>query len=70
MAPEQPRVRPDENGRFGKFGGKYVPETLMAALSQLEEQYSIIKDDAAFQVRKLSILKGFGHVPCLRFPSA
>ncbi|HAZ43056.1 MAG TPA: tryptophan synthase subunit beta, partial [Cyanobacteria bacterium UBA11371] len=34
--------RPDALGRFGRFGGKYVPETLMPALSELEaafEQY-------------------------------
>jgi len=30
---------PDERGKYGEFGGKYVPETLMAALSELEESY-------------------------------
>eukprot|EP00884_Botryococcus_braunii_P019190 jgi/Botrbrau1/5955/Bobra.0366s0125.1 len=59
MAPEQPRVRPDENGRFGKFGGKYVPETLMAALSELEVQYDIIKDDPAFQEEFKKLLKDY-----------
>ena len=32
--------RPDKFGRFGKFGGQYVPETLMAALADLESTYT------------------------------
>lgn len=39
---------PDENGRFGKFGGKYVPETLMNALIELEEAYAHYSKDADF----------------------
>jgi tryptophan synthase beta chain len=46
---------PDERGKYGIYGGKYVPETLMAALSELEESYRKIKDDPEFQAefRKL-----------------
>lgn len=44
---------PDRNGRFGKFGGRYVPETIMPALSELEERYMELKHDADFQ-RELS----------------
>ncbi|WP_054024385.1 tryptophan synthase subunit beta [Bacillus sp. FJAT-28004] len=40
---------PDENGRFGKFGGRYVPETLMTALLELEEAYQHYSKDQAFQ---------------------
>ena len=40
---------PDQNGRFGRFGGKFVAETLMSALSDLEQLYQRLKDDAAFQ---------------------
>lgn len=40
---------PDQNGRFGKFGGRYVPETLMNALLELEEAYAHYSKDAAFQ---------------------
>ena len=36
MADNQPASLPDERGRFGDFGGKFVPETLMAALGELE----------------------------------
>ncbi len=39
---------PDEQGRFGKFGGRYVPETLMNALIELEEAYQRYKDDPEF----------------------
>ncbi|MCD1260232.1 tryptophan synthase subunit beta [Paenibacillus athensensis] len=39
---------PDEHGRFGKFGGRYVPETLMNALIELEEAYQRYKDDPEF----------------------
>jgi tryptophan synthase beta chain len=36
-------------GRFGVYGGRYVPETLMAALEELEQAYAQTKEDAAFQ---------------------
>ncbi len=41
--------RPDPLGRFGQFGGKYVPETLMPALSELEQAFYQYRDDADFQ---------------------
>ncbi|MBH5317947.1 tryptophan synthase subunit beta [Paenibacillus sp. GSMTC-2017] len=46
---------PDSNGRFGKFGGRYVPETLMNALLELEEAYLHYSKDPDFQneVREL-----------------
>lgn len=40
---------PDVNGRFGKFGGRYVPETLMTALLELEEAYLHYSKDQAFK---------------------
>ena len=40
---------PDADGRFGHFGGKFVAETLMSALSDLEALYDRLKDDAVFQ---------------------
>ncbi|MDA2918455.1 tryptophan synthase subunit beta [Desulfobacterota bacterium AH_259_B03_O07] len=39
---------PDEMGRFGKYGGRYVSETLMPALLELEEAYFETKDDPEF----------------------
>lgn len=40
---------PDGKGHFGPYGGKFVPETLMGALKQLEEEYLRAKRDRAFQ---------------------
>jgi len=40
---------PDEYGRFGKFGGRYVPETLMNALIELEEAFKKYSKDEKFQ---------------------
>ncbi|MBN8597843.1 MAG: tryptophan synthase subunit beta [Planctomycetes bacterium] len=48
--PVEPRLSevPTPEGRFGKFGGQYVPETLMAALAQLEEVYESVRQDRNF----------------------
>ena len=40
---------PSENGRYGNFGGRFVPELLMPALLELEEAYEASKKDEAFQ---------------------
>jgi tryptophan synthase beta chain len=40
---------PDARGRYGAFGGKFVPETLMCALDELERAYNEAKQDAQFQ---------------------
>ena len=40
---------PDEKGHFGPYGGRYVPETLMHPLQELEEEYRRAQEDAAFQ---------------------
>jgi len=39
---------PNERGYFGSFGGKFVPETLMYALEELEEEYQKVKEDPSF----------------------
>jgi len=44
---------PDKTGHFGKFGGRFVPETLIYALDELEKEYFAAKKDKKFQ-RKLS----------------
>lgn len=38
-----------QKGRYGRFGGQFVPETLMTALQELEEAYTTAKEDASFQ---------------------
>lgn len=55
-APEKPsplarEARPGPDGRFGIFGGRYVPETLIVALNELSAAYEEAKNDPAFQVR-------------------
>ncbi len=52
-------ARPDSLGRFGKFGGKYVPETLMPALSELETAYEQYRHDASFQEELQGLLKDY-----------
>ena len=46
--------RPDSFGRFGKFGGKYVPETVMFALAELELAFNALSSDLEFQVSRYS----------------
>ena len=50
-------------GRFGVYGGRYVPETLMAALAELEREYDAAKVDAAFQAELAALLKDFAGRP-------
>jgi tryptophan synthase beta chain len=50
-------------GRFGAYGGRYVPETLMAALEELERAYAEAKEDSAFQAELASLLKDFAGRP-------
>ncbi len=49
VTPELFASMPDRHGRFGQFGGKFVAETLMSALADLEQLYHELKQDAAFQ---------------------
>jgi tryptophan synthase beta chain len=46
-------------GRFGAYGGRYVPETLMAALEELEHAYALAKDDPAFQAELDDLLHNY-----------
>jgi tryptophan synthase beta chain len=50
-------------GRFGVYGGRYVPETLMAALVELEQEYEAAKNDAAFQAELAGLLKDYAGRP-------
>ncbi|HLY42252.1 MAG TPA: tryptophan synthase subunit beta [Terracidiphilus sp.] len=50
-------------GRFGIYGGRYVPETLMAALVELEQAYNAAKDDAAFQSELSTLLHDYAGRP-------
>ncbi|MFY9561973.1 MAG: tryptophan synthase subunit beta [Terriglobales bacterium] len=50
-------------GRFGVYGGRYVPETLMAALEELEREYEKAKHDRKFQQRLDYLLKQYAGRP-------
>src|SRR5947207_13928039 len=50
-------------GRFGPWGGRYVPETLMAALEELEREYERAKKDPRFKARLSELLKNFAGRP-------
>ncbi len=50
---------PDGKGRFGEFGGRFVPETLIAALDQLETEYYQSRNDPAFQAELDVLLRDF-----------
>src|SRR5437763_9911938 len=50
-------------GRFGIYGGRYVPETLMAALTELEREYEVAKADPAFQAELANLLKDYAGRP-------
>ncbi|NWF58751.1 MAG: tryptophan synthase subunit beta [Fischerella sp.] len=51
--------RPDPEGRFGRFGGKYVPETLMPALAELETAYQQYRNQPAFQAELQQLLRDY-----------
>jgi len=50
---------PDARGRYGEFGGKFVPETLMPALEELEAAYRQAKDDPGFQSELLAYQRDY-----------
>ena len=58
---------PDKRGRFGNFGGRFVPETVMPALYELEDFYLKIKDDAEFQAEFSRYLKKYAGRPTLLY---
>lgn len=57
------RMFPDERGRFGEFGGKYVPETLMSALVELEADYRRLASDPEFSRLLRSYLRDYSGRP-------
>ena len=54
---------PDARGRFGDFGGKFVPETVMAALAELEQAYRAAQDDGGFAERLGHLLGDYAGRP-------
>jgi tryptophan synthase beta chain len=54
---------PDAQGHFGRFGGRFVPETLMAPLIELEKAYASARRDRKFQVRLAALLRDYAGRP-------
>jgi len=59
----EPTSLPTASGHFGRYGGVFVPETLMTALSDLSAAYAIARDDPAFQTELAHHLKEFAGRP-------
>jgi len=68
MAPKSPARRaaprwPDAGGRFGDYGGRYVPETLIGALETLEATFREATEDPTFEAELASLHADFGGRP-------
>ncbi len=63
MTTSKPMTLPDDRGRFGDFGGKFVPETLMAALLELEDAYRQAKVSPEFQRELEHLLTNYAGRP-------
>lgn len=57
------KYEPDERGYWGEFGGRFVPETLVAPLDELTENYLALRDDAEFSREFLYYLRDFAGRP-------
>jgi tryptophan synthase beta chain len=61
---------PDAGGHWGPYGGRYVPETLMAPLEELTEAFDAARDDAGFQSEFESLLRDYSGRPTPLFKAA
>ena len=59
MASQLPRRDPDARGYFGAFGGRYVPETLVAPVEELERAYFAARDDPGFLAELDGLLRDY-----------
>ena len=63
IEPNSYKTGPDEAGHFGIFGGRYVAETLMPLILDLEKHYNVAKDDAEFQAEVTNLNKHYTGRP-------
>jgi len=61
--PKTPLTGPDERGRYGSYGGRFVPETLMGPLEELEEAYRQAIQDPAFQAELEDLFRTYAGRP-------
>ncbi|HEX7316736.1 MAG TPA: tryptophan synthase subunit beta [Pyrinomonadaceae bacterium] len=63
-------LNPDAGGHWGRYGGRYVPETLMAPLEELTEAFDAARDEESFQREFESLLQDFSGRPTPLFHAA
>jgi tryptophan synthase beta chain len=63
-------MQPDLLGHWGKYGGRFVPETLMAPLEELTDAYAASRDDASFQQELAELLQYYAGRPTPLFYAA
>src|SRR5215213_8111612 len=64
------KTEPDERGHWGPYGGRFVPETLMAPLEELTAAYERVCHDPAFQAEFESLLRDYSGRPTPLFRAA
>lgn len=71
MRPETDTVPsvPNERGRYGDYGGRYVPETLMTPVRELEAAYAEAREDEAFHAQVARLLRDFVGRPTPLYPA-
>ena len=57
----------EKKGRFGQYGGQYIPETLMNAVQELEKAYEFYKNDVDFKKELSELLKNYAGRPSLLY---
>ena len=57
----------EKKGRFGEFGGQYIPEALMATIQELEKQYEFFSKDPVFQAEFTELLCNYAGRPSLLY---
>lgn len=63
VSTERPHAQPDADGHFGPFGGRFVPEALIAALDELDAAYQQARDDPEFTTRLDGLLADYTGRP-------
>jgi tryptophan synthase beta chain len=63
-------TQPDARGHWGPYGGRFVPETLMAPLEELTEAYRIARDEQEFQTELATLLRDYSGRPTPLFHAA
>src|SRR5258705_1143077 len=63
-------TQPDETGHWGVYGGRFVPETLMAPLEELTAAYLIAREDSSFQSELATLLRDYAGRPTPLFHAA